>query len=59
MTVSFQYSLKTRRNCTKLRIQCPKFVCVGVAEKGGRRKNGGGIAPWLLGGIDAPDYGPF
>jgi len=29
LTDSFQNSLKTSINCTKLRIQCPKIVCVG------------------------------
>jgi len=53
LTDSFQNSLKTRTNCTKLRMQCPKFVCgVGVRRrgwrKGGRRENRA-IAPWLLG----------
>jgi len=50
---SFQNSLKTCINCTKLRIQCPKLVCGGggggVAEKGGDVRMGG-IVPWLLGG---------
>jgi len=50
LTDSFQNSLKTRTNCTKLRVQCPKIVCrEGVEEgtKGGDVRMGG-RAPWLL-----------
>ena len=50
LTDSFQNSLKTRINCTKLSIQCPKIVCGGRGEwqkKGGDVRMGG-IAPWLL-----------
>jgi len=36
LTDSFQNSLKTRINCIKLRIKCPKIAC------GGGRKGGGG-----------------
>ena len=33
LTDSFQNSLKTRVNCTKLRKQCPKIVCGGRGGK--------------------------
>ena len=54
LTGSFQNSMKTRINCTKVRIQCPKIVCGGT-EKRGKDVRMEGRAPWLLGGsIDDP-----
>ena len=56
LTDSFQNSLKTCINCTKLCMQCPKIVYGGNGgwqKKRGRRENGGRVA-WLLGWIDAP-----
>jgi len=55
LTDSFQNSLETRINCTKLRIQWSKN-CLrgwGGAEKEGRRENVGKSA-MVVGGIDAP-----
>jgi len=59
LTDSFQNSLKTRVKLQKkMRIRCPKTVCVGVEETGRRRENGGNSAmvvgvdrrPWIYRG---------
>jgi len=55
LTDSFQNSLKTGINCTKLRVQCSEIVC---GEEGGRRENEGEELHGCW-GIDAPAATPL
>ena len=54
LTDSFQNLPKTRINCTKLHIQCPKIVCGGGRKSGGGRRPENGGSAMVVGGIDAP-----